>query len=103
MLVDSALSEYIDFVVAHKDEEIAVLAYSEQLASIHMAAPNVYCYDFGSITDEADQAARLFAILRETDKQSFKAIYAPLPKMDGMGLALYNRMIRAAAHRIIRL
>ena len=103
MLVDSALSEYIDFVVAHKDEEIAVLAYSEQLASIHMAAPSVYCYDFGSITDEADQAARLFAILRETDKQSFKAIYAPLPKMDGMGLALYNRMIRAAAHRIIRL
>ena len=42
-------------------------------------------------------------ILRDTDKHSFSAIYAPLPKASGMGLALYNRMIRAAAHKIIRL
>ncbi len=103
VLVDSTFSEYIDFVAGHEGEEIAVLAYSEQLDSIRAAAPGAYCYDFGSITDEADQAARLFSILRETDKQSFKAIYAPLPRMDGIGLALYNRMIRAAAHRIIRL
>jgi hypothetical protein len=27
-------------------------------------------------------------------------IYGHLPPMDGIGLALYNRMIRAAAHTI---
>ena len=103
LLIDSADSEYVSFVAEHEKDEIAVLAYSEQLEEIRAVAPNACCFDFGSVLDEADQAARLFSILRETDKQCFKAIYAPLPKTDGIGLALYNRMIRAAAHRIIRL
>ena len=102
VLVDSSADEYADFIAA-QEGAVAAIAYTEQLEHLRSAAPNVYCYDFGSASDEADQAARLFSILRETDKQDFSAIYAPLPKTDGMGLALYNRMIRAAAHRIIRL
>ena len=103
LLIDSTVEEYVSFVASETGDNIAVLAYSEQIEYIRTTAPNAYCYDFGSIDDEADQAARLFAILRETDKQGFTTIYAPLPKAEGMGLALYNRMIRAAAHRIIRL
>ena len=60
-------------------------------------------FDFGSIEDELTQANRLFDILRETDKVDISVIYAPLPKTKGIGLALYNRMIRAAAHKIVRL
>jgi L-threonylcarbamoyladenylate synthase len=103
MLVDCSDAQYEDFIKNNNADTVAVLAYSEQLDSIHSAAPDVFCFDFGSKSDEADQAARLFSILRETDKQNFTAIYAPLPKTNGMGLALYNRMIRAAAHRIVRL
>ncbi len=103
ILVDSSEAEYVKFVGEQGEEGIAVLAYTEQIDAVRAAAPDAYCFDFGSKTDEADQAARLFSILRETDKHSFKAIYAPLPRIDGIGLALYNRMIRAAAHRIIRL
>ncbi len=103
ILVDSSEAEYVKFVGEQREEEFAVLAYTEQIDAVRAAAPDAYCFDFGSKTDEADQAARLFSILRETDKHSFKAIYAPLPRIDGIGLALYNRMIRAAAHRIIRL
>ena len=32
----------------------------------------------------------------------FDMIFAPLPSTDGIGLALYNRMIRAAAHKILK-
>ena len=103
MLVDCSDAKYEEFIKENNANTVAVLAYTEQLDRIHSAAPDVYCFDFGSKEDEADQAARLFSILRETDKQSFTAIYAPLPKTSGMGLALYNRMIRAAAHRIVRL
>ena len=35
------------------------------------------------------------------NKENFDEIYAPLPSKDGIGLALYNRMIRAAAHHIL--
>ena len=61
------------------------------------------CFPFGSLADERTQAHRLFTLLREMDKQGFVTIYAPLPRKSGLGLALYNRMIRAAAHQIIHL
>jgi L-threonylcarbamoyladenylate synthase len=49
------------------------------------------------------QAHLLFYALREADKGAFDRIYAPLPPLDGIGLALYNRMIRAAAYQILDL
>lgn len=57
----------------------------------------------GKQSDPASQAKRLFAALREADGTDCKRILAPLPPKTGMGLALYNRMIRAAAHNIITL
>ena len=57
----------------------------------------------GKKGDETSQAKRLFAALREADKTTCKKILAPMPKQSGISLALYNRMIRAAAHNIIEL
>ena len=44
----------------------------------------------------------LLTMLSEIDKEKYDKIYAPLPKKSGVGLALYNRMIRAAAHKIVK-
>ena len=60
-------------------------------------------YAFGRRNNRVEQAHLLFHLLREIDKRGYTAIYAPLPAKDGIGLALYNRMIRAAAHQIIKL
>ena len=46
------------------------------------------------------QAHRLFAALREADTTDAEIIYAHLPPQEGLGLALYNRLIRAAAHTV---
>ena len=59
--------------------------------------------DIGSASDLAEQAKRLFAALREVDDLNTNIIYAPLPTQSGLGLALYNRMIRAAAHTVKKL
>ena len=57
----------------------------------------------GSKKNISSQAKRLFAALREADRTDAKKILAPLPEKSGIALALYNRMIRAAAHNIITL
>ncbi len=57
----------------------------------------------GSKNDPYSQAKRLFAALREADGTDAQKILAPLPEKSGLSLALYNRMIRAAAHNIINL
>ncbi|MCL1903191.1 MAG: L-threonylcarbamoyladenylate synthase [Oscillospiraceae bacterium] len=44
----------------------------------------------------------LFARLRRFDQQNADKIYIRLPKREGIGFALYNRIIRAAEFNIIR-
>lgn len=54
---------------------------------------------FGSNVQE--QAHRLFALLREADEEGAAKVYVEMPSKDGIGLAVYNRLLRAAAFRVI--
>lgn len=84
--------------LAEQKGRVAYFSYSEEMASLCSLPLDLY--DIGEERDEATQANRLFRLLREADKQSYDCIYAPVPDTQGMGMALYNRMIRAAAHRV---
>lgn len=50
-----------------------------------------------------EQAHNLFDALREADMRGAKTVYARCPERDGVGLAVYNRLIRAAAFRVVKL
>ena len=71
------------------DEEIEYLR-NERLISI------------GPRDDLEGQARKLFSALRRADELDGEIVYAHLPPKEGMGLALYNRLIRAAAHTVLR-
>jgi len=103
ILLDGIPDKFVEYISKTDDNNIAVICYSEILNAVKKNIPNATVYDFGSYNDDGSQAHNLFSILRDADKLSFTAIYAPLPKKEGVSLALYNRMIRAAAHKIIRL
>lgn len=92
------LAEYINF----KSQNAAVIAYDED-CEFFRSVTKATIYPFGYKTDAFFQAHNLFSILREVDTANYDIIYAPLPQTVGVSLALYNRMIRAAAHKIIRL
>ena len=92
-----------------KDED--VLAFCKKEAAIRNCA--FLCYNeesdalagniqfpIGNKHDLGTQAHRLFAALREADTTDAEIIYAHLPPQEGLGLALYNRLIRAAAHTV---
>ena len=50
-------------------------------------------------TDEA-RAAAFFAALREADAEHITHLYVRAPRTDGVGLAVYNRLIRAAGYDV---
>lgn len=102
-LLDGEVSAVIDYIKNDGIEQIAIVCYNEDLSHLSKAFPRAHCYSFGNRRDEKAQAHQLFSILRDADKENFDKIYAPLPNTDGVGLALYNRMIRAAAHKIVKL
>ena len=102
-LIDGSVENAIEYILDKKDGRVALICYSEDVPCFKKQFPDYDIYEFGNRSDEIRQAYLLFSILRDTDKKSYDAIYAPLPEQSGVGLALYNRMIRAAAHQIIRL
>lgn len=56
--------------------------------------------EYGDETDGYSQSARLFDALRELDETGAEKVYARCPDTRGMGLAVYNRLIRACGFKI---
>lgn len=50
--------------------------------------------------DQKDAAKNLFTVLRNIDKMGYKAAFFHAVETDELGLALMNRMLRAAGHTI---
>ncbi len=102
-LVDASTSRFCEYISDRAAErKIAIIAYADDTTAFE-AIGTASVFSFGKKDDELYQAHTLFDLLRQIDAQDFDEIYAPLPRREGIGLALYNRMIRAAAHHIIRM
>ena len=82
---------------AQNAERCVILCYREELAFLR----NERLIVVGGREELEEQAHTLFAALRQADELGGDVIYAHLPTTDGMGLALYNRLIRAAAHTVL--
>lgn len=99
VLLDGERDAIIKFLKQEQaNKKCAVLCYHEDLTLIE----NKNVIDIGEAHDLEMQAHILFTALREADNCGVDVIYAHLPSKSGIGLALYNRMIRAAAHTVIR-
>ena len=100
VLLDGAPEAVLTFLKQEQARcRCAVLCYDEEVAALGQAL----CYPVGPSDDIAAHAKRLFRLLRDADRASPDVIYAHLPPQDGLGLALYNRMIRAAAFAVRRI
>ncbi len=100
VLLDGERDAVLAFLKAEQTQKhCCVLCYDEECEALSGGA----LIPVGARDDLAAQAKRLFAALREADATDAEIIYAHLPPMQGLGLALYNRMIRAAAHTVLKI
>lgn len=97
ILLEGDPERIVRFLRAEQSEgNCAILCYDDELP--YLQYHNLF--PVGEREDLATQAHLLFSALRRADRTDADIIYAHLPPMDGLGLALYNRMIRAAAHTV---
>ncbi|MBQ4575402.1 MAG: threonylcarbamoyl-AMP synthase [Clostridia bacterium] len=76
-------------------EDIGILCYDDMLPEALTSRSNVIT--LGKESDPTETAHKLFAALRAfDDMQQVTSILAPLPDKKGIGLAVYNRLIKAA-------
>lgn len=87
--------QFIAFVNSLKEDNAYAMPFetSEKI--------RVPCVPYGKTSEE--QAARLFAALREFDENGAERVYAMCPSQSGVGLAVYNRLLRAAGFDVINL
>lgn len=98
ILVKADAERFAAFVNARKQEEPVALCFDGEETALEV--PTV-CY--GGRHDPAAQARRVFDALRQLDDRGATVVYAACPDKEGVGLAVYNRLLRAAAFEVITL
>ena len=98
IMLDGDFDSFKNYVENHMDEGVFALVYEDEQK--YFSIPTI---SFGKADDKSEQAAVLFDALRELDKCGCRICYSRVPDKSGVGLAVYNRLIRAAAFEVIKL
>ncbi len=81
--------------LAEENQKVCIIAKNSADASYNADL----IYDAG--TDDREYAARLFYLLRKADEDGADVVFAQMPGDDGIGIALRNRLFKAAGGRVI--
>lgn len=96
-IIDGTLDDYRRYVKDNSDSDTLCMVFEESDCK-EIDLPFI-CY---GKTDEK-QARELFDALRELDKRGAKKVFARCPNKNGVGLAVYNRLLRAAGFQVVKL
>ena len=98
---ESAVVEALRKLYAHAASEghrACVRCFSEHVAALADCQP----HDIGSKDDPSEVAHRLFATLRGLDEEKMDVIFSEVMPPEGVGLAVMNRLGRAAGFRTVQ-
>lgn len=79
---------------AGEEDGFYAMCFDEDVSLLE--APTI---SYGVAYDYPSQAQNLFDVLRQLDKLQATEVYVHAPEPEEMGLAVYNRLLRAAAFR----
>ena len=91
-----------EYIAAHAAPEDGVICFDEfkdLFTKGHQTRPVM---DLGPAGDKGEQARHIFDALRAFDHTAVTAIWAQCPDTGGIGLAIANRLNKAAGFHIIR-
>ena len=95
-LIKGSFERYEKFLKAHNETICAVCFEGEGKFFDEYI-------EYGRAKDSLTQAHNIFEVLREVDAKGYKKAFVRCPPVKGVGLAVFNRLIRSAAFRIIDL
>lgn len=98
VLVEGDREAYLSYVNARGGQGACALCFQEDADGLQIPAVL-----YGRAADPDSEARALFDALRRLDGEGYAVAYAHAPQKDGVGLAVYNRLIRAAAFQVVTL
>ena len=98
IILRGSFESFKEYVSKNSDEHTAVLCFDNEGEEM-----NLPFVTMGDKNSPDEQGQRLFTALRQIDETGAKTVYARCPSQTGIGLAVCNRLFRAAAFRIIEI
>lgn len=95
VLLKGTREQYINYVNSKKNGFAGAMCYNEDKDKIYITT-----IPLGDANDYESQAHSLFDKLRFIDTLNLKVVYANCPQPKGVGMALFNRLIRAAGFEV---
>lgn len=95
IIIEGNMDKFTNYVNVHSEGATYGLIFDEDKLE------GVPYLTYGDTSEE--QAKELFYRLREFDKLGAETVYVRCPKKTGVGVAVYNRLLRAAGFEVIKL
>ena len=95
-LIKGPLDAYKTYVEAHAGSGVWALCFTGEEQALPCP-----CVTYGHADSPEEQAHELFSALRALDARGAKIAYAHCPAQQGVAMAVYNRLLRAAAFRVV--
>ncbi|MEG0617421.1 MAG: L-threonylcarbamoyladenylate synthase [Oscillospiraceae bacterium] len=96
ILIKGSKEAYYKYISSHNEPNTYRLCFEGE-----QALSEIPCITYGREANATEQAQRIFKALRELDENGAEIVYARCPQESGEAMAVYNRMIRAAAFNIV--
>lgn len=95
IILEGEFNAYTEYCQRHYEKDTWCVVFDSEDKAIKL--PHL---TYGDTSEE--QAQQLFDKLRKLDKINAKTVYFRSPSKDGVGLAVYNRLLRAAGFEVIK-
>ena len=95
ILIKGSYENYIKYARENAGEATALLCFEGEEIS------DIRCVTYGKKDDPSSQAKQIFDALRRLDEIGAVRVFARFPENEGVGLAVFNRLVRAAAFNIL--
>ncbi len=96
VIVDAGFPDFVSFVNSRRADGVYAMAFDGEETML-----KVPTLSFGAAGDLSSQAKVLFDSLRRCDELGAKTVYVRSPQKNGIGLAVYNRLLRAAGFTVV--
>ena len=98
IVVKGSFGKYKSFVEQNKTEKTVAMCFTGEGKSLEI--PFI---EYGFENDSSDQASKLFDALRKVDEMGANSVFVRSPGCKGVGLAVTNRLLKAAGFEVIEL
>ncbi|MBQ9081910.1 MAG: translation factor SUA5, partial [Clostridia bacterium] len=96
ILIKGTTAQYAAFVNARAAAQVYAMCFNQDAGLLQVPV-----VPYGDADEPETQAHLLFECLRKLDEMGAKTVYAHCPAETGVGLAVYNRILRAAGFEVI--